>query len=377
MEYKITNLTLRYLILELKPLLEGAFLNRVQEVDREIYKFKIRTREGSKDLIIRPSALYLTQYKIPAKQNAYGFGAFLNKHLKNKKIMGVEQHGSDRIAILEFSDYFLIAEFLSDFNIVLCNHEMEILQPLHRKAYRDRTLKKGIPYQFPPVRGLNPAKITSQELKKIFEVSELDAVRTLIKNINIAPIFAEEVLFLAKIDKHTPTKKLSSAGIAKLHACIQGAYKGKADANKKPVLFQTMLLPFGLQSVSAKETDAGNLNTAADGIFSKEFLLRSRKDEGEKTSKEKAKTEYYLNEQIMAKEHMRQKIEKGKIAAELIYANFPELQELIAAIKSAERRKLPKKQIMYKLKSAGDKGSRAAKLLVEYDPKHKEIVVEL
>lgn len=374
---ELTNLTLRYLLLELKPLLEGAFVNRVQEVDKEIYKFKLRTNEGSRNLVVCPSALYLSSYKLPAVQNAHGFGAFLNKHLKNKKILRIEQHESDRIAVLEFSDYFLVAEFLADFNIVLCSRGMEILQPLHIKAYRDRKIRKGVRYEFPPQRGLNPAKITLQELQEIFAGSSEDAVRTLIKKVNIAPVFAEELLHNAKINKHAEAKNLPGTEVEMLHSQLPRVYSGSPPADRKPALFQTTLLPFGLQSVSCQGVDAKNLNDAIDDLLSKGFLLRSSEEESAAIGEETAKTRHYLQEQIEAKGKFERAERENRHAGELIYARFPELQELVSAVKSAEEKKLPQKQIMYKLKSAAEKGNRAAKLLLDYNPKRKEIVVNL
>ncbi|MFH1696702.1 MAG: NFACT family protein [Candidatus Diapherotrites archaeon] len=398
-EVKLTNLALNYLLAELRPLLEGAFLNRVQEVDREIYKIKMRTPEGSRDLILCPQALYLTQYKIPAKQNMHGFGAFLNKHLKNRKIARVTQHNFDRVAVLEIGEvggvettqegragkaergtqkggYYLVIEFLADFNIILLDGEKIILQPLHRQQWKDRTIKKGEPYKFPPARGLNPAELKQAELQKIFAQSADDAVRTLVKNINIAPVFAEEALHLAKIDKHTAAKKLNPAELKRLNAGILALHLAPSGTRKNPALFKNTLLPFALQSFpDAKEIDS--LNNYLDEMYSAEHLTKEGAEQTEEISKERRKTEYYLAQQTAARDTLQKKSDESARAAELIYTHFPALEELISALKDAEKKKIPAKEVMYKMQSAAKKGNTSAKLFVDYNPKNKELIVDL
>lgn len=377
-EIQLTNLTLIHLILELRPLLENAFINRVQEVEREIYKFKMRTRVGSKDFIICPSALYFTNYKIPAKQNTAGFGAFLNKHLKNKKILSVAQHESDRLVVLKFSHgNSLVIEFLSDFNIVLLDDNGIIMQPLHRQEWKDRKVLKGEAYKFPPARGLDPAKVSIEELQKIFPEGSADAVRTLVKNVNIAPLFAEEALYLAGINKHAPAKKLTRAEISQLHAHITRLYSVHEPSNKNSVLFQNTLLPFGLQSIPAGARELGKLNDAVDEIFSSSHLEQESTENAAVEGTARKKVGHYLSQQREAKTMLESREAENKRAGELIYAHFTELQELVNAISSAEKKKIPEKEIMYKIHSEAAKGNKAAKLLLSYDSKSKQLVVEL
>ncbi|MFH1225227.1 MAG: NFACT family protein [Candidatus Diapherotrites archaeon] len=377
-EIQLTNLTLRHLLLELRPLLENAFINRVQEVEREIYKFKMRTRVGSKDFIICPQSIYFTNYKIPAKQNAAGFGAFLNKHLKNKKILSVEQHESDRLVVLKFSHgNSLVVEFLADFNIVLLDGKGIIMQPLHRREWKDRKVLKGEAYKFPPARGLDPAKVSAEELQKIFAQGSADAVRTLVKNINIAPLFAEEALHLAGIGKQTPAKNLTRAEISQLHAHITRLYSAHEPPNKNTVLFQNTLLPFGLQSIPSGARELGTLNDAIDEIFSSSHLAQESTEEAAVEDSGRKKVGHYLSQQREAKAMLESREAENKRAGELIYSHFTELQELVNAISSAEKKKIPEKEIMYKIRSEAAKGNKAAKLLLSYDSKRKELVAEL
>ena len=81
---EIPNISLAYLVAELKPVLDSSILRKVQELPNGWLKFKFQTRQGTKDLVASPNAFFITSYSLPAKQQSSGFGAFLKKHLANK-----------------------------------------------------------------------------------------------------------------------------------------------------------------------------------------------------------------------------------------------------------------------------------------------------
>lgn len=374
---QITNLTLAYQLLELRPLLEDAFVNNVQEISKEIYKFKLHTKEGTQSLIVNPSVLYLSQYKIPAKQNVYGFAAFLKKHLSNKKILSVEQHNFDRVVLLEFLDYFLILEFLKESNIILTDKKYKILRPLKRQHWKDRLVKKGEEYRFPPPKGVNPAEISFKELEACFRNSNLDAIRALVNSVNVAPVLGEEILYRLKIDKGAKAKEIQAADLKRIYALMKKFYSKISLKDLKPVKTKGFILPFGLDSLQEPQEKVVSLNDALDDIYSRDFLGKEIEEELAEKESEIAKLQYSLGQQLEVREKFVKQVEQNKQKAELIYKNFNELQELVGAIKRAEQKRLDRKEIMYKLENAAKKGSKAARLLKEYNPKNKEIVVEL
>lgn len=179
MSLEINSLTIACLIQELKPLVRDAFVQKVQELSSNSLKLKLHSKtQGSFDLIISPEALFRTQFKIPAKKQAAGFSAFLKKHLYNKRIIGLEQHGFDRIAVIEFQDYYLVCEFFSTGNVILCDKNFQILQPFHRQEWKDRTLKKGFKFEFPK----NISEEKALELKEKF--SKLEKIEKLMEKVD-------------------------------------------------------------------------------------------------------------------------------------------------------------------------------------------------
>jgi len=373
---QITNLTLAYQILELQELI-GGYINKIQQIEKDIFRFRIHTKHGTKNLIVNPSTFYISQYKLAARKNPAGFPSFLHKHLYNKRIISLKQHEADRIAVLEFTDFFLILEFFHDSNIILTNKEMEILSAFKKQEWKDRIIKKGEIYKFPSSKGINPKTITLKELTALFAESSNDAIRTLVSGVNIAPIAAEESLFISGIEKNEKAKKLDQKQLKKLHSAIKETYSEAKKPDLKPVIAGDLLLPFHFKSINGDQPRTQSLNEAMDEHFSES--LSERKLEPVKAEKEKQikRTEFSLKQQLQAKEKFEKSVDESKKKAELIYENYSELQELVDAINSAISKGAKEKEIMYKMDLAAKKGNKAAKLFSSIDLKKKELVVEL
>lgn len=146
---EIDSVQIAWLVQELKPLVEGAFVNKIQEIEGNCLKIKLHSKSGGLELIISPQAMYLTSYKREALQNPKGFAGFLKKHLNNRIVQKVWQKSMDRVIVLEFEECYLVSEFFDDGNAILCDKEWKILQPFHRGEWKDRKLFKGEKYKFP------------------------------------------------------------------------------------------------------------------------------------------------------------------------------------------------------------------------------------
>ena len=146
---EVDSVQIAWLVQEMKPLVEGSFVNKIQELEGNCIKFKLHSKAGGLELIISPQAIFLTSYKSEALQNPKGFAGFLKKHLSNRIVRKLWQKGMDRVVVLEFEDFYLACEFFDEGNIVLCDKEWHILQPFHRGEWKDRKLAKGEIYKFP------------------------------------------------------------------------------------------------------------------------------------------------------------------------------------------------------------------------------------
>ena len=360
---QIPNISLAYLVAELAPVLEGSIVRKVQELENGWLKFRMQTRQGTKDMIAAPDAIFITSFSIPAKQETSGYGAFLRKKLSNKKVLSLKQQGLDRIVTMQLEGFFLIFELFAKGNVILADESMQILSAYRKEQWKDRILKKGEQYKAPSSKGVNPQLLDVAGLESILKQSDSDLVRTLVKEVNIAPVFADAACLNAGeagkkgLEKEMPAKGLSVEETEKLAAEIKALYT--IDLKKeRPSIAEMdgkkMLLPFlpkmpGLKEIQNFPPSSLSLNDAIDAVYSKSFS--ESKGEQEKTSFSKKKSEllHSMQQQKEALEMLLAKVENNAKKAELIYANYSQLFALGEALRSAKKQNLPEKDVMYML----------------------------
>jgi len=191
---QIPNLSLAYLVAELKPLLDGSILRKVQELDNSWLKMRFQTKQGTKDLIAAPDAVFLTSYSMPAKQTTSGYGAFLRKKLANKKVLALEQHGFDRILVMELEGFFLIFELFAKGNVILTDEKKTILSAFRKEQWKDR--KKG---NKNTTNTVFPAQRATHKVQRIcFRCLALTVARCVLRNLQNPVLCCEHCLKLHK-----------------------------------------------------------------------------------------------------------------------------------------------------------------------------------
>ncbi len=370
---QIPNISLAYHVSETKPVIEGAILRKVQELENGWLKLKLQTRQGTKDLIAAKDAVFFTSYSMPAKQTTSGYGAFLKKKLANKKIQSFKQKGFDRILVVEFESHFLVFELFAKGNIVLTDKNMQIVSAYRKEQWKDRAIKKGSEYRFPSSKGISPAETDFKKLSKILEKSSSDLVRTIVKEINIAPAFAEEACSLAGLKKTKAAKESKPGEIKALAAAIKELY-GVTPEKSSPLIVekegQKLLLPFPLKTAQGQETGFKTLNQAIDQAYSKQFSQKKNAPEQEAFKKRQAELQKAMEKQKQALESLNQKKEQNSEKAKAVYRNYTALFELFQSIKEEQSQKTPEKEIMYKMK-------KRFPFLKSLDLKNRKIVVSL
>ena len=369
MQLEITNLTLRFLVEELRELVENAHVNKIQELPNKWLKIKIHTSKGTRDLIVAPSAIYLTSYSIPAKMQSTGFAAFLRKHLYNKRILSISQKGFDRVVVFEFENFYLIFELFAKGNVILTDKDYKILSPFHVEHWKDRTLRKGHDYKFPASKGINPSELTFAEFKKIAK-KESGVASVLIKEINIAPFYAEEICNNLKVDRKEKFSKIKEVYLKKIHSAIKKLYTSKV-TSANPVIVEKnevkILLP---SATKEKHVSHDSLSKALDEMLSKEIHVVKERGVSEKSEKGISALEFSYNQQLEAKEKGKKQISDNKKKAELIYENYQKINEIMREFEELRKNKLSEKEIKNTL-------SEKYSFLKSIDMKKQKLILEL
>jgi len=310
MKQRISSFDIRVLISEIGKEITGAYLDKVQQIGPELFKFSFSSKTGKKDLLIEIGKRFnLTSYSIKAPEKPSQLSIVLRKYLENKKLEKIDQHEFDRVVVMDFGEHSLVLEFFSHGNMLLIDKESKINLNFRSEEWKDRKIKKGEGYRFPNA-GLNPYSITLDEFKEIF--TEKDAVRGLAKSLSFGGEYAEEICYKAGIDKNK--EKLDDEEKERLFSAMRQMLFSKTE----PVMQNNQLFPFPL-SKSDVQKSYKTMNEAVD-----EFYLKEQ-EESQKLKKLRKR----LDEQINALQRFEKEILENKEKGDLIYKSYTDIERML------------------------------------------------
>ena len=211
----------------------GSFVKKsyMPHYEQVVLRMNPRDVEAFDLVIVRGRRLSTSRRDRPMPQSPPPFAMLLRKELGNARLTGVEQVGFDRLLRLSFStkggDRHLMVECFGDGNIILLDESDVIIQPLTHATYRDRTLKRGEPYQ-PPPPALDPHGLAAEDLKGILEASQRNLASTLGGQVNLGGRLANAVCVGAGLSPDMPA---SEADADAVHATLEGLLDGVATSN--------------------------------------------------------------------------------------------------------------------------------------------------
>ncbi len=371
---QLSNLALAYLLEEIRPVIEGSIVRKVQQVNPSGFKLKLQTREGTKDLVLVLDAFFLSGHTFPVEEKPGNFTLRLKKFLLNRKIMRLWQHKFERIVFIEFEGFSLALEMFHNGNLVLLDKDNTITDVLKMQEFSDRTLKRKEKYSLPPERGLDPLELTEKNLAEKFSESKKDAFHAFVSSVNIAPEIAEEVFFSQKIKKEKSASELSSNEIKKLVNSTKDFYTVSKN-RLSPHKTEKSILAFPLSSLSKTSVPIASINYFLDDYYSSHTEQEIRKEQTQEKSTEKSKLEYKSIQQKTALETLSQDKGDSSLAGQKIYENYKEIHAILSTVHAMEKEKKPKQEILDFLQESLI--PEWFKKIVSIDVKKKEIVLDL
>ena len=273
---EIPAITFTYLLQELNGL-ENSLVTKVQELKNNWIRLRLLTKAGQKDLVFCSNAFFISQYSLHARQQSSGFGGFLNKHLKMKKLLAIKQLNSERVFFFDFGSVTLVAELFSKGNLILLDSENKIMMPKRVEHWSTREIKKGLAYKEPPA----IPDITKLSVETFYNYMNCDKkiVPLLVKAFGISPVLAEEACFLAGINRDAQANALGKHTLGELFRILTGFYSNIATKNKTVVLIEhnknLYLLPFRLTTFKDSVVhEFKTVNEALNELFVSEKFTR-------------------------------------------------------------------------------------------------------
>jgi len=335
MSFSLTSLDVYYLVREVRPLLQDAFVDKVYQGKDEKGDFLIRMRSpktGKQQLFIRvPDALFLTDHRYPWPQYPPGFCMQLRKHLTNAKLVGFEQHSFERIVELTFMKgevvWRLVVELFSKGNVVLVNSDGLIRGVMDVQRWKDRSLRVNAQYQYPPP-VLDTPRLSLEELRSAFSSSGKELVRFCATVLGLGGKYAEELVARSGLDKHATT--LSDDEFSLLHRSLQGLFAEQLS----PVVCGGDAAPFMLVSWSGKDCSrVDSFSRAVEGLVVSEKIAAVEESSEQVITRVADKYQRIIEEQEKLLAAYERSARENQRKGEYVYEHYQELKELLDTLK--------------------------------------------
>ena len=201
---------------------------------------------GKRFLRVSSKALFLTVQQLSHPVRPSALCLKLRKHLKNAILERIEQQGSERVVRLLFRSkeekYCLFVEVFSSGNLVLTDSELKILAVAGRSEGKTRSTVVGSTYMLPPQQ-FNSFSLTAKVFFTILQRSSLPVlVKALARDLGLGGRYAEELCFLASVDKQLQPHSLTSSQSASLWKALRTLLALPIQA----VVWEMIALPFAL-----------------------------------------------------------------------------------------------------------------------------------
>lgn len=313
----LSSLDVAVIVKELNELIINSRIDNVFRVSDNSLLLKLVLRGGKHTHLIIEGGSRVSLTTHPGVGDASGRIPLFRRYLREGIISGITQHMFERIVIFEIKgpeNLRLIAELLPRGIIALVNSEGRVLVSTKDLSTKDRSVRPGQPYVFPPV--LPDVRRVSKEefinsLRREGEVG-----KALVKVFGVPPEIINEVL--DESFRKAPSSSLNEEELIRIHDLIKTFIEGVVE-KPEPVIVvcdgnYISFHPFQPRKLEStcKTSSFRLFNEAVDEFFQ---TLKSKVVESTEEIEERDKTSLMLSK---AKEEYDKMIKTREDLTELI-----------------------------------------------------------
>ena len=396
---ELTSVDLAALVTELNRY-EGAKVDKVYLYGDYLLRFKMRDFDrGRVELLIEVGdtkrAHTADPDRVPdAPGRPPNFAKMLRNRLSGADFAGVEQFEFDRILTFEFErgdeDTRIVAELFGQGNVAVLDETGEVVQSLETIRLKSRTIAPGAQYEFPASR-VDPLTVGYDAFAQQMDDSDTDVVRTLATQLNLGGLYAEEVCTRAGVETTTSIEDADDRDYRALHGAIEdlrtriraGEFDPRLYTDDGTVVDAT---PFPLEEHerAGLEGEAfDSFNTAVDEYFHR----LEREDDDESAAEaassrpdfeaEIAKQKRIIDQQEGAIKDFEEQAEAERRRAELLYANYDLVDEVLSTVRTARDDDVSWDEIRETLATGAEQGIAAAEAVVDVDGAEGTVTIAL
>ncbi|MFC7238287.1 ribosome rescue protein RqcH [Saliphagus sp. GCM10025317] len=422
---ELTSVDLAALVGELGSY-EGAKVDKAYLYGDDLVRLKMRDFDrGRVELMLevgdRKRVHTVSPERVPdAPGRPPQFAMMLRNRLSGADFVGVEQYEFDRILEFVFDREDgvtrIIVELFGQGNVAVTDCEYEVIDSLETVRLKSRTVVPGSRYEFPESR-VNPLTVSREAFNQQMDDSDTDVVRTLATQLNFGGLYAEELCTRAGVEKTLDIEDASEDEYERIYQAIErlaldlrnatleprvylegGGNDGNdengdsgSDGNSDDVNAEREdemndahvvdVTPFPLEE---HEDLASESHETFNGAL-EEYFFRLDLDADEPDPRDQrpdfeeqiAKHQRIIDQQEGAIQGFDEQAEAEREKAELLYAHYGTVDDLLSTVRSAREESVPWGEIAGRLDEAKEQGMDAAQPFVDVNGKEGTVTIRL
>ncbi len=393
---ELTSVDIAALVTELRRY-TGAKVDKTYRYGEDLLRFRMRDFDrGRVELLIEVGEQKRIHTADPdhvpdAPERPPNFAMMLRNRLSGADLVNIEQFEFDRIMILSFERgeemTRLVVELFGEGNVAVLDSTGEVIQSLETVRLKSRTVAPGAQYEFPESR-VNPLQITYDRFTHLMDESDTDIVRTLATQLNLGGLYAEEVCARAGIEKTMQITNASDETYRAVHTALESLGTQLRNGDFEPRLYTDDdavidATPFPLEERERQNLDATAYDTFNDAldVYFREVDRNPAAEESGQTrpdfEAEIEKKRRIIEQQKRAIDDFEQRADAERTRAELLYANYELINEIIETIQTARAEDTSWEEIRETFAAGAERGIDAAAAVVDVDGAEGVVTVEI
>jgi predicted ribosome quality control (RQC) complex YloA/Tae2 family protein len=347
MNRDLASFDIYVIVHELQSLI-GSYIEKVFQPTKDDLVLRVKQRQSNDKITLyirNEQVLCITDKPVSAPQKPFTFAMTLKKYVLNGVITEITQHDFDRIIRLKIAKkegtFTLVFELLSKGNMILLDPDDTIILPLKIQRWAHRTIISHQPY-IPPPTQLNPFTLSYQEFEKLLLASSSDIVRTLAAQVNLSGVYAEEICSRAHLDKHRKTTELTQNDREHLYTVLTEFLRLFTTNNFHPTLVKQEETTIDSTPIPFIKYNEYTLIATESFTASLQYILDRKivqpAASTDYTAK-REKLERQLHHQHQSIQEFKEKSNQKKHTGDLIYLNYPIIEQLLTDIATTLKQK--------------------------------------
>ncbi|MFW6434978.1 MAG: ribosome rescue protein RqcH [Halovenus sp.] len=355
---------------------------RMRDFDRGRVELLIEVGEDKRAHVTDPD-------NVPeAPERPPNFAMMLRNRLSGADLASVEQFEFDRILVLEFerddANTSVVAELFGDGNIAVLDENGDVIDCLETVRLKSRTVVPGSHYEFPSAR-FNPLTVDYDTFLNRMRQSDSDVVRTLATQLNFGGLYGEELCSRAGVPYNQDIDDTDEEAFEALYREVETLARRLSEGNLDARVYyegtgedrvRVDVTPFPLDEYADRHSEAfESFNEALDDYFTHVEADHSEREQPSggggrhrpDFESEIEKQKRIIKQQQQAIDDFEEEAEAEREKAELLYANYDLVDEVLSTIRAAREDGRSWDEIEATFQEGAGRGIAAAEAVFDID----------